>query len=102
MFRHHWMLWLFRRRAPLRHPAPLLDDDTLPLPDDRPLGCGWFDSSHDLQQGLQVCEADARGLAQLPLGDWLSMHLVLADLPRNSSDTPGPRDAGMIAALPLH
>lgn len=42
-----------------------------------PGACGWFDSSHALQHGLQVTEhssADALG-AELPLADWLHLHL---------------------------
>lgn len=43
--------------------------------EDRPLGCGWFDSSHELERGLQVQEADATALGALPLGDWLALEL---------------------------
>ncbi len=66
-----WMThWLHRRRQPLPRRAA-----TEPDPD-RPLGCGWFDSSHELHQGLQVEEApDAQTLAQLPLSDWLALQL---------------------------
>lgn len=42
-----------------------------------PGACGWFDSSHELQQGLRVTEhssAEALG-AELPLADWLHLHL---------------------------
>lgn len=43
-----------------------------------PVGaCGWFDSSHALQHGLCVTEhscADAVA-AELPLADWLQLHL---------------------------
>jgi hypothetical protein len=41
-------------------------------------GCGWFDSSHDLQHGLCVREhADANSLGQeLPLPQWLDLHLA--------------------------
>ena len=50
-----------------------------PLDEDRPLGCGWFDSSHDLERGLQVQEADATfdtgALSALALGDWLDLEL---------------------------
>ena len=37
------------------------------------LGCGWFDSSHELQAGLQVTEhASPDAVAnELPLGWWL-------------------------------
>ena len=58
-----------------------------PQDEDRPLGCGWFDSSHELERGLQVQEADADAdadadagadkdaLSTLPLGDWLELAL---------------------------
>ena len=46
-----------------------------PQDEDRPLGCGWFDSSHELERGLQVQEADADVLNALPLGDWLELEL---------------------------
>lgn len=40
-------------------------------------GCGWFDSSHDLQNGLQVHEhASLATLSELlPLANWLELHL---------------------------
>ena len=64
------MPWLRRPAAnrPLRLP-PAADGD------ERPLGCGWFDSSHELHCGLLVQEADAQALGALPLGDWLDLHL---------------------------
>jgi hypothetical protein len=54
-------------------PEPAADDD-------RPRGCGWFDSSLDLQQGLRVQEhaglpGSEPGLADLPLGAWLELQL---------------------------
>ncbi len=64
--------WRRRRRAP-RRPAPLrsrIEGD-----EDRPLGCGWFDSSHELEQGLQVQEADDQALSTLALADWLALEL---------------------------
>ena len=64
------------RRAPVE-PDETAETATLPA-DERPPGCGWFDSSHELQQGLQVTEhasGEALG-AELPLGDWLAMHLA--------------------------
>lgn len=69
----NWMTrWLRQRRQPAPTPRrPPGEPDP-----DRPLGCGWFDSSHELHQGLQVDEApDAQALAQLPLGDWLALQL---------------------------
>jgi hypothetical protein len=64
------------------------------LAEDRPLGCGWFDSSHDLHQGLQVREADGQVLALLPLSDWLSLHVT----PCNAPDTPPGAGPGIIAS----
>ena len=50
-----------------------------PADEVRPLGCGWFDSSHELECGLQVQEADATAdqdaLSTMPLGDWLELAL---------------------------
>lgn len=46
--------------------------------EERPRGCGWFDSSHDLRRGLWVCEqpdVDAVA-ATLPLEPWLALHLA--------------------------
>lgn len=47
---------LFRPRpvpAPITRPRP----GERPVPDDeRPGGCGWFDSSHELASGLTVWE----------------------------------------------
>jgi hypothetical protein len=42
------------------------------------VACGWFDSTHELQRGLQVLEhAEAETLArELPLRDWLLLHLL--------------------------
>lgn len=67
-----------------RHPVtaataatPATIAETEPPEDDAPRGCGWFDSSHELQAGLQVTEhasPDAVAAA-LPLADWLGLHL---------------------------
>ena len=42
------------------------------------LGCGWFDSSHELQTGLQVSEHDDDEVvaAALPLATWLDLQLA--------------------------
>ena len=55
------------RRVPRRRPTEARDDD------EGPAGCGWFDSSHALQQGLQVREVQAPGelSAEVPPGWWL-------------------------------
>ena len=41
------------------------------------LGCGWFDSSHDLNAGLQVTEhlTPEPVANELPLGWWLNWQL---------------------------
>ena len=41
--------------------------------DEVPLGCGWFDSSHELHAGLQVTEnlSPERVANEVPLGWWL-------------------------------
>ena len=46
--------------------------------DDAPPGCGWFDSSHDLNQGLCVRElANPAALArELPLPAWIDWQLA--------------------------
>ena len=47
-------------------PSPAQLDDVL-------LGCGWFDSSHELNTGLQVTEhlTPERVANEVPLGWWL-------------------------------
>lgn len=42
------------------------------------LGCGWFDSSHELQSGLHVSEHDddEAVAAALPLATWLDLQLA--------------------------
>ena len=77
----HCLSWW--RAAPPQHRLPLAADwvdavcggDEAP-PDEAASGCGWFDSSHELNAGLQVTEhltpeyvADA-----VPLGWWLDWH----------------------------
>jgi len=56
----------------------LVDEtDGTEAPDERPCGCGWFDSSHELHCGLAVTEhlsTDAVA-SELPLGDWLELQL---------------------------
>ena len=67
------------RRSSMRPPLPTLLPTSLEQPpatdDERPSGCGWFDSSHELERGLQVHEADTQGLIALPLSDWLDLEL---------------------------
>jgi hypothetical protein len=62
-------LWFKRsRKAPLhqhrcRHNAPIevpeLEED------EKPLGCGWFDSSHELQRGLVIIETEVAAIRRL-------------------------------------
>lgn len=52
--------WLWRGRVrPAREAGPPpagACDDELPVTPEKPWGCGWFDSSLDLRQGLAVIE----------------------------------------------
>lgn len=69
-------LRLTRPQPRPRRPQRCWVDDELPAPADDedlpPRGCGWFDSSHELRQGLAISEHAAdEVLASLPLGDWL-------------------------------
>jgi hypothetical protein len=106
MFTPHWnhLLQLLPwRKARVRRAAAHHEDSSLPCDEeDRPLGCGWFDSSHDLQQGLQVGEADSRALAQLPLADWLTFEMMLQARPCYEVDTSLDEGAGMIVDPTLH
>jgi hypothetical protein len=77
----HWVTR--RRRAPsLRRPADWVDamsfDAASPADDEPPRGCGWFDSSHELRAGLVVQEHGSPDAVsnELPLGDWLQLHLA--------------------------
>jgi hypothetical protein len=71
--------WPWRRPRRVMRPRladlpELIDDSAEPLPP----GCGWFNSSHDLQHGLLVTEhasADAVA-AELPLDGWIGLHLA--------------------------
>ncbi len=59
--------------------------------DDRAKGCGWFDSSRDLHQGLVVLEhSGAEGLgAELPITVWLSLVLDGAAGAAAAAPAPG-------------
>ena len=61
--------------SPRRLPAP---DDVGGDGEGRCLGCGWFDSSHELQTGLLVSEHDDDDVvaAALPLATWLDVQLA--------------------------
>ena len=66
-------------------------------------GCGWFDSSHELQTGLWVREHGSPDevAAVLPLASWLELHLAgWQAVGRPLEHEPGRRavDAGMMAA----
>ena len=76
------MRWLCRvlKRRPASRAAPVHAADLSgveAVADEGARGCGWFDSSHDLLQGLRVQEhASADSLArELPLGAWLDLQL---------------------------
>jgi len=58
------------RRAP-RRPAALPDVQT--ELGDTAAGCGWFDSSHELQAGLLMTEHVSAAVLSLP--DWVDWHL---------------------------
>lgn len=84
MVQLRWIRDLVRARGRARHatPAPAgrataaLEAAAPPDDDVPPRGCGWFDSSHELRQGLRVDErTDAAALAQLSVGDWLRLEL---------------------------
>jgi len=73
------LLRLPRRRSPVVAPplAPEANEDDASDSDIR-TGCGWFDSSHDLNQGLSVRElAEPASLArELPLPAWIDWQLA--------------------------
>lgn len=66
-----WNRWLGVRRGGHRGACvhavgveqrqPAVDGE-LPAPEERPWGCGWFDSSLDLRQGLAVIEHEGLDL----------------------------------------
>ena len=66
-----------RRPAPEPPKAPTAPTAT---DDEPPRACGWFDSSHELQHGLQLTVHDGSAeLATLvPLGWWLQWELEAA------------------------
>jgi hypothetical protein len=60
---NRWGAWVTRLTADRPDPLPLPHDDglddgleELPVEPERPWGCGWFDSSLDLREGLAVIE----------------------------------------------
>ena len=74
--------WSLCRCRPSTAPrlAPAESGEPAPPAEDRPAGCGWFDSTYELNQGLLVCEhghdTAATALAALPLSDWLQHQLL--------------------------
>lgn len=71
----------WRRVQPLamaREPVPVDADAGGAGGEPPPHGCGWFDSSHELQRGLCVRElATPEALArELPLAGWLEWQLA--------------------------
>jgi len=72
----HWISQ-GRREDPALPEASAAGADPVHPVDDPVRACGWFDSSHDLQQGLRVQEhlgTDALA-RELPLGAWLDLQL---------------------------
>ena len=47
-----------RRAAPTPQPRPRHYEEPVLDEDQRPLGCGWFDSSHELTRGLFIVEVE--------------------------------------------
>ena len=74
MFKIRKLLRKWTRQAPLRR-RRCIEIVTEAEPDDRPPGCGWFDSSHELQHGLLVTEhASADTVANdLTLSSWFEL-----------------------------
>lgn len=69
-------MWIFSRRAAQPPRARLAAS-----PVDETPGCGWFESSHELQSGLEVQEhADVSALTRdLPLDDWMTLYFASGD-----------------------
>ncbi len=68
----HLHNWLIRKaEAPAARLQSLTTDlaGELPCEPEKPWGCGWFDSSLDLQQGLAVIEHTAIDLALMQAVD---------------------------------
>ena len=69
--------WLRRPpRLPAAHAAAALAETA--AAEEAASGCGWFDSSHELQMGLWVLEhaSPDEVAAVLPLASWLELHLA--------------------------
>jgi hypothetical protein len=62
-------MWKLLQRAVCRHPLSPAATPRIE-PEERPLGCGWFDTSHELAQGARVTELDD---AATPLWQWAAL-----------------------------
>lgn len=71
-----WFRHARRARGRAGHPLSVVVD--IDLDEEPPGACGWYDSSHALQQGLVVREhaSPEATAAELPLGPWLELHLA--------------------------
>ena len=75
-----WSAW-FTRAEPAKavcpRPVDRVDADEGPVEPERPWGCGWFDSSLDLREGLAVIEHAG-----------IDLHLAVAQMlaPREAVD----------------
>lgn len=69
---------LGRTPAPTPGAGLAVHAPTCPDPEDQTGGCGWFDSSHELQHGLWVREHQTPDAVanDLPLASWLELHLA--------------------------
>ncbi len=70
-------LLAFIARRPASPPPAPTPAEASPAAEERSWGCGWFDSSHELQSGLLVQEHAASDAlaAELPLPHWLALQL---------------------------
>ncbi len=57
MFKTRITWW--RRQPKAANPRRRVAEAPVLQEDERPLGCGWFDSSHELMRGLNVIEPAA-------------------------------------------
>jgi len=69
--------WLARPPAPPAAHAAVAPVET-PADEEATGGCGWYDSSHELQNGLWVHEhaSPDEVATDLPLATWLELHLA--------------------------
>ncbi len=71
-----WFIRTTAARASAARRATRESVDVLPCEPDKPWGCGWFDSSLDLRQGLAVIEHEGIELG-LALEQMLSPEAAL-------------------------